>query len=150
MPQSLSIPLTHLVFSTKDRMPFLKQPFRAEMHAYLATTARNHDCPCLRVGGVDDHIHMIVDLSRTLAVAKLIEELKTESSKWAKTQGPSLRKFSWQRWYGAFSFSYDGLDRLVKYVDNQEHHHKKMDFKTEYRKILDKYRIEYDERYVWD
>ena len=150
MPQSLSNLLTHIVFSTKDRTPVLDATVRPALHAYLATVARNLDCECFRVGGVADHVHLAVRLSRTLTMAKLIEELKTSSSRWLKTQSPALAAFAWQRGYGAFSVGPSDLNALLHYIDTQEEHHRTRTFQDEYRAFLNKYGIEYDERYVWD
>ena len=150
MPQSLSYLLTHIVFSTKDRTPVLDATVRTALHAYLATVARNVDCECFRVGGVADHVHLAVRLSRTLTMAKLIEELKTSSSKWLKTQSPALASFAWQRGYGAFSVGPSDLNALLHYIDTQEEHHRARTFQDEYRAFLTKYGIEYDEQYVWD
>lgn len=150
MPQSLSYLLTHIVFSTKDRTPVLDATVRPALHAYLATVARNVECECFRVGGVADHVHLAVRLSRTITMAQLIEELKTSSSKWLKTQSPALAAFAWQRGYGAFSVGPSDLNALLHYIDTQEEHHKTRTFQEEYRAFLKKYGIEYDERYVWD
>jgi REP element-mobilizing transposase RayT len=150
MPQSLSYLLTHIVFSTKDRAPVLDATVRPALHAYLATVARNADCECFRVGGVADHVHLAVRLSRTITMAQLIEELKTSSSKWLKTQSPALAAFAWQRGYGAFSVGPSDLNALLHYIHNQEEHHKTRSFQDEYRAFLMKYGIEFDERYVWD
>ena len=150
MPQSLAYLLTHIVFSTKDRAPLLDATVRPALHAYLATVARNVDCECFRVGGVADHVHLAVRLSRTITMAQLVEKLKTSSSKWLKTQSPALASFSWQRGYGAFSVGRSDLDTLLRYIDNQEKHHHTRSFQNEYRAFLTKYTIEYDERYVWD
>jgi len=123
---------------------------RPALHAYLATVARNADCECYRVGGVADHVHIAVRLSRTITVATLVEKLKTSSSKWLKTQSPDLAGFSWQRGYGAFSVGLANLDDLRRYIDNQEEHHRVRTFQEEYRSLLTKYGIVYEERYVWD
>ena len=150
MPQSLSYLLTHIVFSTKDRAPVLDATVRPALHAYLATVSRNVDCECFRVGGVADHVHLAVRLSRTITMAQLVEELKTSSSKWLKTQSPALAAFALQRGYGAFSVGPSDLNALLHYIDTQEEHHKTRTFQDEYRAFLKKYGIEYDERYVWD
>lgn len=123
---------------------------RPALHAYLATVARNADCECYRVGGVADHVHLAVRFSRTITAAKLVEELKTSSSKWLKTQSPDLAGFSWQRGYGAFSVGPANLDDLRRYIDNQEEHHRIHTFQEEYLTFLAKYKIDYEERYVWD
>ena len=150
MPQSLSCLLVHIVFSTKDRVPLLSGDVRPRLHAYLATVARNTGCECYRVGGVGDHVHLAIRLSRTVTTAKLIEELKTASSKWIKVQTPELARFAWQRGYGAFSLAVDGLDALRHYIDHQEEHHRWHTFQEEYRDFLKGHGVEFDERYVWD
>jgi REP element-mobilizing transposase RayT len=106
---------------------------RPALHAYLATVARNVDCECFRVGGVADHVHLAVRLSRTITMAQLIEELKTSSSKWLKTQSPALAALAWQRGYGAFSIGPSYLNAHLHYIDNQEEHHRTRTFQDEYR-----------------
>jgi putative transposase len=148
MPESLSFLLIHIIFSTKDRRPVLKDDI--EIHAYLATVARNAGCECFRVGGVDDHVHLAIRLPRTMTTAKLVEELKTSSSRWLKMQSHELSKFAWQRGYGAFSVGPSDLEALTQYIDEQKRHHHKSTFQEEYRAFLVKYGVEFDERYVWD
>ncbi len=150
MPQSLALVIVHLVFSSKDRQPLLGTSVRPALHAYLATVARNAGCECFRVGGVSDHVHLAIRVSRTLAIADMVEELKTSSSKWLKTQSPELAGFSWQRGYGVFSVGPSDLDALRAYIDGQEEHHRTRTFQDEYRAFLTKYGIGFDERYVWD
>jgi REP element-mobilizing transposase RayT len=150
MPQSLSFTLIHLVFSTKDRSPLLDPETRPKLHAYLATIARDADCECYRVGGMADHVHLAIRLSRTLTIANLVENLKTSSSKWLKTESPALASFSWQRGYGCFSVGPTDLDSLCVYIDNQPEHHRARTFQDEFRMFLKKYGIKFDEAYVWD
>jgi REP element-mobilizing transposase RayT len=101
-------------------------------------------------GGTDDHIHILCKLSRTLAVADLLQELKRSSSKWIKEQKSCLAGFHWQDGYGAFSISPSHVDVLKRYIANQTKHHRQETFQDEFRRLLKKYDIEYDERYVWD
>lgn len=151
MPQSLAKVLVHIVFSTKHRYPFLAdRNIRNEMHAYLGGTCKQLDCPVLIVGGVADHIHILCCLSRNYSISKVVGEMKRSSSKWIKTKGAALGKFSWQNGYGAFSVSQSQVDSVRKYIASQEEHHKKKTFQEEYRDFLKKYEIEYEERYVWD
>lgn len=150
MPQSLSLNLVHLIFSTKDRMSLLTPEIRPKLHAYLATIARHGDGECYRVGGVADHVHLAIRLSRTVTLADLVSELKTSSSKWLKEQASGLSTFSWQRGYGAFSIGPKDLDAVLAYIDGQEEHHRTKTFQEEYRGFLKHYGIEFDERYVWD
>ena len=150
MAQSLSNILLHLIFSTKDRTPWIEEEIREKTHAFIAGVVRQCDCEAYRVGGVADHVHVAVRLSRTLSVAKLVQEIKTASSKWLKTQGLSFTDFSWQKGYGVFSVGMSQKENLLHYIENQKEHHKTRTFQDEYRAFLKKYGIDYDERYVWD
>lgn len=150
MPQSLSNILVHLIWSTKDRRPWLEPGIREKSHAFLSGVVRQCGCEAYRVGGVADHVHLAVRLSRTLAVADLVKETKIASSKWVKTQDASLSDFAWQQRYGVFSVGMSQTETLLHYIDNQEEHHRTRSFQDEYRVFLQKYKIEYDERYVWD
>lgn len=150
MPQSLDQILLHLVFSTKDRTPWLHAELRPKLHAYLATVVRSTGCQCPRVGGVSDHVHLAIFLSRTVTVAKFVEEVKTSSSRWIKTEDQTCKDFAWQRGYGVFSVSFSRLASLVDYIDNQESHHSRSSFQEEYRALLAEAEITFDERYMWD
>jgi len=150
MPLSLSNVLIHVIFSTRDRVPVLNDTIRPELHAYLAATVRDVGCECYRAGGVSDHVHLAIRLSRTVTVAELIKELKACSSKWVKAQSPALAKFGWQRGYGVFSVGPSDLGALIRYIDAQEEHHRKVDFKEEFLAFLKKYGVEFDEEHLWD
>jgi REP element-mobilizing transposase RayT len=151
MPQSLAQIYLHVIFSTKNRAPFLQnQTVRRDLHAYLAGTCRNLHAPTPIVGGVADHVHLLCRFPRTLTVADLLQHLKGDSSHWIKTHDASLAEFAWQNGYGAFSVSPGHLDALQHYIANQEEHHRKESFQDEFRRILHKYGVEFDERYVWD
>ena len=151
MPQSLANVLIHIVFSTKNRYPFLTEKgIRNEMHAYLGGTCNNLKCQTLKVGGFSDHVHIFCKLHRIILIADLIKEIKRESSKWIKTKGGILTKFSWQNGYGVFSVGKSEVERLINYISNQEEHHRRKGFQEEFRMFLKEYSIEYDERYVWD
>jgi REP element-mobilizing transposase RayT len=148
MPQSLSLLLVHVIFSTKDRRAVLGGEILPELFAYLATVVRNAGCECYRVGGVADHVHLAIRLSRTKSVAEIVEELKSSSSRWLKTKG--IPDFAWQRGYAAFSVGPADLSTLVEYIAGQEEHHRKRSFQDEFRALLKRYGVEFDERYVWD
>lgn len=151
MPQSLAQIYLHLVFSTKERRPFFQeQAFREQAHAYLAGACEKLGSPAIIVGGVEDHLHILCRLSRTGSVADLVKELKRESSKWVKIERPKLAVFQWQSGYGAFSVSPSHVAALKKYIENQEVHHRRESFQNEFRRLLRKYGVDYDERYVWD
>ena len=150
MPQSLSIIIVHVVFSTKDRAPVLVGDVRPKLHAYMAACVRALGCECTRVGGTEDHVHLGIRLSRTLSVAALVQDVKRLSTKWVKKQTTALAAFAWQRGYGAFSTGPDRESALVRYIDNQEEHHRELSFKDEFERLLAANGIEFDERYVWD
>ena len=151
MPQSLAQVIIHIVFSTKNRDPFLSDDdIRKEMHSYLGGTCNNLDCQVIVIGGVSDHVHILLKFSRNISIAKLVGEIKRSSSKWIKTKGGMLTKFSWQNGYGVFSVGRSEIERVKSYILNQEEHHRKRSFQDEYRKFLREYEIEYDEKYVWD
>ena len=150
MPQSLSNILIHLIWSTKDRHPWLTPGIREKTHAFLAGAVRQMDCEAYRVGGVADHVHLALRLSRTLSVADLVKEVKTASSKWLKEQDPAFTGFHWQQGYGAFSLGMSQKETLLHYIDTQKEHHRTRTFQDEYREFLQKYGVDYDERHVWD
>ena len=150
MPQSLSKVIVHIVFTTKDREPWLGSDIRPRMHAYLATIGRDLGADLARVGGVADHVHIVATLPRTLSQAQLIEQIKKVSSKWIKALDARYRGFFWQRGYGAFSVSPSQLEAVLQYVDAQPEHHRTRTFQEEYRELLRKHRVDFDERYVWD
>ena len=150
MPQSLSRILVHLVFSTKARQRFVTESLQPELHAYMAGTLSQIDCPSLQVGGTDDHVHLLFGLSRTRTIAEIVEKVKTSSSKWMKSKGASFRDFQWQAGYGAFSVGPPQVDATIAYIRNQAHHHRKTTFQDEFRRLMASYSVGYDERYVWD
>ena len=151
MPQSLSNVLIHLVFSTRLRRPYLRSPeLRGVMTGYMVGILRNIKCPSLIIGAVEDHVHVLCNLHRTVTIAQLVEELKTSSSARIKEEGPSLRDFHWQNGYGAFSVSQSNAEQVKTYVAGQEEHHRKRSFQEEFRLMLQRHGIEFDERYVWD
>jgi REP element-mobilizing transposase RayT len=151
MSQSLTQIYVHIVFSTKNRRPYLHdKDFRTRAHAYLAGVCRNLDSPALIVGGVEDHVHLLCRLSKALAVAPFLAELKRDSSKWVKGEVPDLADFYWQAGYGAFSISPSHVDPLKAYIANQDENHRRESFQDEFRRLCRKYGVEIDERYVWD
>jgi REP element-mobilizing transposase RayT len=150
MGQSLVKNYIHLVFSTKHRQAFIHPPVESELHAYLGGICNRLACQCIKVGGYTDHIHVLCMLSKNIALVKLVEELKSHSSKWIKSKGKSYEDFYWQGGYGAFSVKPSEVDNVILYINNQHEHHRKKTFKEEYVIFLKAYRMEYDERYLWD
>jgi putative transposase len=148
MPQSLTHIAVHLVFSTKNREPLIAPEARPELFAYRGGTLNALDCPAIEVGGVADHVHLLFVLSKNLAPAKVVEEVKKESSKWAKEKVHP--RFYWQGGYGAFSVSASNEAQVVAYIRNQEEHHREMTFQDEIRRLMEKHGQELDERYFWE
>ena len=150
MPQSLARLCVHLVFSTKHREPCLHDRVRPDLHAYMATVLKNLGCPVLIINSIHDHVHVLIDLGRTVSVSAAVEEVKKSSSKWIKTQGDGFAAFAWQAGYGAFAVSESNVAAVRQYIATQEEHHRKISFQDEYRAFLTKHNIAFDERYVWD
>lgn len=150
MGQSLVKNYIHIVFSTKHRKPLIHQPVETELHSYLGGVCNKLGCQVLIVGGFTDHIHILCMLSKKIALMKLLEELKSHSSKWIKTKGDDYTNFYWQDGYGAFSVNPAEVEIVINYIANQKDHHGKKTFQDEFRAFLKKYEVEYDERYVWD
>ena len=151
MPQSLTRILIHTVFSTKDRRPFLRDPgLRGEMHSMLGGTAKALDCMPIIAGGPDDHVHLLTTLSRKIEVADFVKEVKRVSSMEIKERDAAMSDFYWQAGYGCFSIGQSQVEDVCEYIAGQEEHHRKVPFKDEFRRLLERYELEYDERYVWD
>jgi REP element-mobilizing transposase RayT len=151
MPQSLSAVYVQVVFSTKERCPFLKEPLlRAEMHAFLGSLSKRLNCPCIIIGYTADHIHQMIRLNRTITQDEWVKEIKRASSLWIKQRESRLYRFAWQAGYGAFSVSSANLSVVREYIATQEEHHKKISFQDEYRMLLEQHGLEWDEQYVWD
>jgi putative transposase len=152
VPQSLAKVLVHIVYSTKGRRPWLRdEEFRRQLYSYKAAILRNNvDTPALVIGGVEDHIHALCLLSRKFAVKDVIEEAKTETTKWIKKHGPQYLDFHWQSGYAIFSVSESNLEQVKRYIAHQANHHRKMSFQEEFRKLCERHGVEIDERYVWD
>ncbi len=152
MPQSLAKVIVHIVYSTKHRQPWLRDPvLRTELNAYTATILKNEvDSPAILINGTADHLHILCLLSRKFAIMDVIKTSKTETSKWIKRQGTTYNDFQWQAGYGIFSVSQSNVEQVRRYIASQEEHHKGMSFQDEFRKICERHGIEIDERYVWD
>jgi putative transposase len=150
VPQSLHALGAHIIFSTKQRHPDLKKELRPRVCAYIAGVLDNLECHNITVGGIEDHLHILCNLTKKYAPMKVLEIVKKESSKWIKQQANGPKGFHWQDGYGLFGVSPSHFEAVRKYVLNQEEHHKKMSFQEELLRILKKYRVDYDERYLWD
>ncbi|MDC8002412.1 IS200/IS605 family transposase [Aequorivita todarodis] len=150
MGQSLVKNYIHIVFSTKYRTPMIYPPVEEELHSYLGGICNNLDSQVIKVGGYTDHVHMLCKLSKKIALMKLVEVVKSNSSKWIKAKGKAYENFYWQDGYGAFSVNPSQVDTVIAYIANQHEHHRKKTYQDEFRAFLKKYKVDYDERYVWD
>jgi len=149
MPQSLVRILIHVVFSTKNRADLITPEIEKGLFAYIHGIVENNASKLILANGTSNHIHLLISLGRTIGISELIGDIKRGSSLWIKTQG-DFRNFYWQEGYGAFSIGQSQIDSVIKYIRDQKQHHGETDFKTEFRSLLEKYQVEYDERYIWD
>jgi putative transposase len=150
MPQSLSKVYLHIIFSTKNRQPFINDTIENALFEYIGGVCKGLECYPVKVGGCSDHVHVLCTLSRKIAQMTLLEEMKKRSSLWIKTQGNNYVDFYWQDGYGAFSVNPTLVDDVVNYIIKQKEHHTTRTFKEEYLAFLKKYDVDFDERYVWD
>jgi REP element-mobilizing transposase RayT len=139
----------HCVFSTKERRPFITPELQKRLWPFLGGIVRQNKMKAVEIGGVEDHVHILLSLPSTMAVSKALQLIKGGSSKWIHETFPEHRTFAWQDEYGAFSVSVSQLDKTIEYIRGQETHHRKMTFQDEFLALLKKHRIEYDERYLW-
>ncbi len=150
MGQSLVKNYMHIVFSTKHRQKIIVPEIESELHAYMGGICNNLECQTIKIGGYTDHIHILCMLSKKIPLMKLLEEVKSHSSKWVKTKGDAYKNFYWQDGYGAFSVSETRVESIISYISNQHRNHDIKNFQDEYRELLKENNVEYDERYVWD
>ena len=150
MPQSLARLHVHLTFSTKNREAVLHDAVRDSLHRYMATVLQNLRCPPVLINSVGDHVHILFELARTVALSNAVEEVKTTSSKWIKMQGGEFARFAWQAGYGAFAVSESNVTAVREYIAGQKEHHRKKSFQEEYLALLERHGVPFDEKYVWD
>ncbi len=150
MGQSLNKIYVHLVFTTKHRNPLITVAIQDELFRYSGGICKGLECNPIQIGGYRDHVHILCLLSKKIALMKLVEEVKSHSSKWIKRKGSEFENFYWQNGYGAFSVNPTEIEVVKNYIINQEEHHKTKSFQEEFLGFLKKYNVEFDERYVWD
>ena len=150
MSQSLAKNLIHLVYSTKHRQAWIPKAHQAALYRYQAGIFREWDSPALIIGGAEDHVHALFSLSRNHPLKKIVEEVKKGSSKWMKSEAPGIAEFSWQAGYAAFSVSQSSVAEVIRYIETQEDHHRQVTFQDEFRELLLRHEIAFNERYVWD
>ena len=138
----------HLIWSTKDRSPYINSEVQMRLYSYLGAIIKNHSGKLLEVGGMPDHIHLLIELSLLDKFSHFVRDMKASSSQWIHKNFPTMEKFAWQEGYGSFSVSYSSLEEVRKYIQNQELHHKAMTYEEEYLKILKLHQINYDLRFV--
>ena len=149
MAQTLVSLLVHIVFSTKNREPFITPEIEPELYSYVGGILKNHESRLLDVGGTPDHLHLLISQSKNASLSSLMKDVKKDSSLWIKTKGRQFRNFHWQDGYGAFSIGKSDIPRLKEYIASQKEHHRRGTFKEELIGFLDEYGIAYDERYLW-
>jgi putative transposase len=150
MAQTLVSLYVHVIFSTKNRADLIQPNVEEELWSYIGGILNNNKSKLLASNGVENHIHLLMSLSKNIALSELIGDVKRDSSKWIKTKGNEYQNFQWQDGYGAFSVGYTQLDDVKEYIAKQKIHHAKTSFEDELRYFLDKYEVEFDERYIWD
>lgn len=139
----------HLVFSTKNRTPWLTAEIESRVWEYIGGVARQHKMVALQIGGFDEHIHALIAAPATVAPSQIAQYLKGDSSKWIHETFPELHDFAWQEGYGAFTVSKSNLNAVISYIQKQREHHQKQSFQDEYLEFLQKHGVSYDERYLW-
>jgi len=149
MAQSLAKIVIHVVFSTKNREPALSTAIRNDLFAYIVGILDSLNCVVLAINGMEDHVHSLILMSKTVSLSKMMEEMKGGSSRWLNLRGSTVKPFAWQAGYGAFSVSESQIAKVVDYIARQEDHHRKTTFQDELILLLKKHRIEFDERYLW-
>ncbi len=149
MSHSLAKVAIHLVFGTKGRKRVLTDQIRSALHGYMATVLRNFRSPAVVINSVEDHVHILFELGRTVALSSAIEDVKRTSSRWIKTQGTEFARFGWQNGYGAFAVSESNTAAVRRYIERQKEHHQRLTFEDEYRALLKRHGIAYDEAYLW-
>jgi REP element-mobilizing transposase RayT len=150
MPQSFGSIHLHVVFSTKNREPLIAPALAPRLYDYIGGTLRGHKCALLDAGGMPDHAHLLVSMSREMSAAELVRVVKSNSSRWVHDTFPDLGGFAWQSGYGAFAVSYSQLGAVRAYIAGQEEHHRTRTFQDEFRAFLKAHDMEWDERYMWD
>ncbi len=149
MAHSYTKILVHYVFSTKNREKIIKFELQERLWSYMGGIARENNMKALAIGGIEDHIHLLISLPATLSIAKAIQLIKGGSSKWVHDTFPNYNNFKWQEGYGAFSVSSSQIKNTITYINRQREHHFKKSFQEEYVSILEEHVINYDIRYIW-
>lgn len=149
MAQTLVSLLVHVIFSTKLRAACITPEIEPHLYGYLGGIAKQHQASLLSAGGTADHVHLLLSASKNVALSDLLEELKKSSSKWIKTQGKIFKNFHWQDGYAAFSVGASQVEVVRRYHARQKEHHRVKSFQDELTEFLNKYEMQYNEKYLW-
>ena len=150
MADTFSQIYVHLVFSVKGRQNVIHKTWREELFKYVSGIINGRDQKLFAIGGMPDHIHILISLRPNYMVSELVNSVKTNSSKWINSRGFVKGKFSWQEGYGAFSYGQSQLDHVIQYINNQEQHHQRKSFKEEYIELLQRFNVKFEEKYLFD
>lgn len=150
MPQSFTCLHFHIVFSTKHREPRITPEIQPRLYEYLGGILRSQNSKLIAAGGIADHVHLLVSLSKQLAISDALRDLKANSSGWIHDTFDDQKSFAWQAGYGAFAVSYSAIDDVKRYIANQAEHHRTKTFQEEFVEFLKRHHLEYDERYLWE
>ena len=149
MAHSYTKILIHYIFSTKNREKIMTIELQERLWAYMGGIAKGNNMKALAIGGIEDHVHLLISLPVTLSISKAIQLIKGGSSKWVHDTFQDYNKFNWQEGYGAFSVSISQIKNTIAYINRQKEHHLKESFQDEYISVLEEHVIDYDKRYVW-
>jgi REP-associated tyrosine transposase len=150
MSQSLSQIYLHAVFGTKHRYPWITSSIEEDVYRYISGICKGLKCPVHKIGGMEDHIHILFELSKTESPMDVVKKIKANSSKWIKKKHPTCEKFSWQKGYGVYSVGQSTYKSVSRYIENQKEHHKKISFQDEFENMLKAAGLSFDPKYLWD
>jgi len=150
MSQSLSKLYVHIIFHVKNEQVFIRPEDEKELYAYIGGIIKNNASESIKIGGVQNHVHILAEMSKNISLSKFLEEIKRNSSRWIKTKGVHYKNFAWQGGYSGYSVSQSKVEVVKKYIERQKEHHKRLSFKEEYIKFLREYGVNYNENYLWE
>lgn len=150
MPNTYSQMYVQVVIVVKFRKSLIHKSWKDELYKYITGIVTNKGQKLLRINGVENHVHILLNIKPNLALSDLVKDIKVNSTNWINDRGFNDAKFQWQEGFGAFTYSISQLDNVIKYIENQEEHHKKQSFKEEYILFLKKFEIEYKDEYLFD
>ncbi|MCL2289822.1 MAG: IS200/IS605 family transposase [Bacteroidetes bacterium] len=149
MSQSLAKLYVHLIFHVKNEHVFIRPEDEKELYAYMGGIIKKNESESIKIGGVQNHVHILAEMSKNISLSKFLEEIKRNSSRWIKTKDAHYKNFAWQGGYSGYSVSQSKVGIVSNYIEHQKEHHRKITFQEEYLQFLKKYRIDYDEKYLW-